>query len=411
MNKLHVQYILLILGFIALPFIVEATPFLGATWVRILGFAMLYVLLALGLNIVIGYAGLLDMGFIGFYAIGAYAYALLASPHLNMAGLTDVVMNWPLWMIIPVAAIAAAICGVLIGAPVLKLRGDYLAIVTLGFGEIIRIFMNNLDHPLNLTNGPQGISNIEPLHIDAGAWTHAPGQAPDVLLSLSKTWSLFGLQVTPVISYYLFFLFIVVLAIVLSKRLETSRVGRAWMALREDEVAAEAMGLNKRNLKLLAFAMGAVFGGVSGVLFSSYQGFVSPESFTLMESIMVLAMVVLGGMGSIRGVVLGALILSVMPEIFRDLVNWLQPIAMDNITFISRETLRNILDASTLRMLVFGLALILVMRFRPEGLWPSSRRRAELHDSDPEPPQDAATPAVGTPVPAYDFSNKGASKV
>ncbi|MDD1963778.1 ABC transporter ATP-binding protein [Pseudomonas putida] len=380
MKNQHAQYALLILAFIALPFVVDAIPFLGATWVRILGFAMLYVLLALGLNIVIGYAGLLDMGYIGFYALGAYLYALLSSPHLNMAGLVDGVLNWPLWVIIPLSAFVAAICGVLIGAPVLKLRGDYLAIVTLGFGEIIRIFMNNLDQPVNITNGPQGISGIAPLHIDGGAWSYAPGSAPEAIVSLQTKWSLFGLNVSPVISYYLFFLAVVILSIILSKRLEVSRIGRAWMALREDEVAAEAMGLNKRNLKLLAFAMGATFGGVSGALFSAYQGFVSPESFTLMESIMVLAMVVLGGMGSIRGVVLGALILSIMPEMFRDLVNWIQPFVMDNVTFISREVLRNILDASTLRMLVFGLALILVMRFRPEGLWPSNRRRAELHE-------------------------------
>lgn len=385
MKNHYAQYALLILAFVALPFLVDAVPFLGPTWVRILGFTMLYVLLALGLNIVIGYAGLLDMGYIGFYAIGAYLYALLSSPHLNMVGLTAGVLNWPIWIIIPLAAVLAAICGVLVGAPVLKLRGDYLAIVTLGFGEIIRIFMNNLDQPVNITNGPQGISGIAPLHIDGAAWSHAVGETPQTLLSLQVKWSLFGLQVSPVISYYLFFLAVVILSIILSKRLEVSRIGRAWMALREDEVAAEAMGLNKRNLKLLAFAMGATFGGVSGALFSAYQGFVSPESFTLMESIMVLAMVVLGGMGSIRGVVLGALILSIMPEVFRDLVNWAQPFVMDHVTFIGRDVLRNILDASTLRMLVFGLALILVMRFRPEGLWPSQRRRAELHDVDPEP--------------------------
>jgi len=398
----------------ALPFLVDAVPFLGPTWVRILGFAMLYVLLALGLNIVIGYAGLLDMGYIGFYAIGAYLYALLSSPHLNMVGLAEGVLNWPIWIIIPLAAVLAALCGVLVGAPVLKLRGDYLAIVTLGFGEIIRIFMNNLDQPVNITNGPQGISAIAPLHIDAAAWSHAVGETPRTLLSLQAKWSVLGLQVSPVISYYLFFLAIVILAIILSKRLEVSRIGRAWMALREDEVAAEAMGLNKRNLKLLAFAMGATFGGVSGALFSAYQGFVSPESFTLMESIMVLAMVVLGGMGSIRGVVLGALILSIMPEVFRDLVNWAQPFVLDNVTFISRDVLRNVLDASTLRMLVFGLALILVMRFRPEGLWPSQRRRAELHELDAEPTAPEAgldgTPMQREAVP-QDLLFKEADKV
>lgn len=408
MNKPYLQYGLLILAFIALPFVVEALPLLGPTWVRILGYAMLYVLLALGLNIVIGYAGLLDMGYIGFYALGAYLYALLSSPHLQMSGLVDGVLNWPLWVIIPLAAVVAAICGILVGAPVLKLRGDYLAIVTLGFGEIIRIFMNNLDQPLNLTNGPQGISNIAPLHIDGGAWSYAVGQAPTSILSLQTRWNLFGFDVSPVINYYLCFLAVVIFSIVISQRLERSRIGRAWMALREDEVAAQAMGLNKRNLKLLAFAMGATFGGVSGALFASYQGFVSPESFTLTESIMVLAMVVLGGMGSIRGVVMGALILSIMPEMFRDLVNAIQPFMLEHVTFLSRDALLNILDASTLRMLVFGLALILVMRFRPEGLWPSNRRRAELHDSDPEPVvEEAALNTVTSSAP----NGEGASGV
>ncbi|MCB6183707.1 ABC transporter ATP-binding protein [Leeia sp. TBRC 13508] len=370
MNK-TTKYGLLLLLLIALPFIVNATPFLGPTWVRILGYAMLYVMLALGLNIVIGYAGLLDMGYIGFYALGAYLYALLSSPHLAESGLVAAALDWPFWVIIPLCAIVAGVAGALLGAPTLKLRGDYLAIVTLGFGEIIRIFMNNLDRPFNLTNGPQGINNINPLHLG----DH----------SLKNTWSLFGLEVTPVINYYLVFLAIVIFVIFLSSRLENSRIGRAWMALREDEIAAEAMGLNKRNIKLLAFGMGATFGGVSGSLFASYQGFVSPESFVLMESVMVLAMVVLGGMGSITGVVIGAVILSVMPELFRDLVNAIQPVLVNNITFISEDTLRNVLDASTLRMLVFGFAMVLVMRYRPEGLFPSTRRRQELHDKDDEP--------------------------
>ena len=374
MNK-YAKWAGLALLLIALPFLVNATPFLGPTWVRILGYAMLYVMLALGLNIVVGYAGLLDLGYIAFYAVGAYLYALLSSPHLMEAGLASSVMSWPIWIVIPLAAAVAGIAGALLGSPTLKLRGDYLAIVTLGFGEIVRIFMNNLDRPYNLTNGPQGINNIEPLHLGP--------------LSLKTTWHLFGLEFTPVINYYLFFLVVVVFIIMMSKRLENSRIGRAWMALREDEIAAEAMGLNKRNIKLLAFAMGATFGGVSGALFSSYQGFVSPESFVLMESVMILAMVVLGGMGSIPGVVLGAVILSIMPELFRDLVNWVQPIIMENVTFVSQDFLRNALDASTLRMLVFGFALVLVMRYRPEGLWPSTRRRQELHDSEDDPHRSA----------------------
>lgn len=322
---------------------------LGPYWVRILDYCLLYAILALGLNIVVGYAGLLDLGFIAFYAVGAYVFALLASPHWDL--------HWTPWLVLPLAAAVAAFVGAMLGAPTLRLRGDYLAIVTLGFGEIVRLFMNNLDRPINITNGPQGISGIDPLSI--GNWRFDQG------LELGAI-NLVGAQL-----YFYVLLALVVAAVVACRRLESSRIGRAWVAIREDEVAATAMGINTRNMKLLAFAMGASFGGIGGGLFASFQGFVSPESFTLMESVMVLCMVVLGGMGHIPGVLLGAFLLTITPEILREVISPLQQAAFGH----------QVVDPENLRMLLFGLSMILVMLYRPGGLWPSARRAKELeHD-------------------------------
>ena len=243
----------------------------------------------------------------------------------------------------------AGFFGIALGAPTLRLRGDYLAIVTLGFGEIVRLFMNNLDRPINLTNGPQGINLIDPL------------------FSLSQPLQFFGLKITSVYCYYYLFLLIAALVVLVSIRLQDSRIGRAWMAIREDEMAAKSCGINTRNIKLLAFAMGASFGGVAGGLFAGFQGFVSPESFVLLESIMVLCMVVLGGMGNIAGVILGAALLTITPEWLRDVTNPLQQ-AIFGRTFV---------DPENLRMLLFGLALVATMLFRPQGLWPNkSKQRA-----------------------------------
>ena len=336
-------YFVIAVVLIALPFVVDAT--LGRTWVRILDVALLFVMLALGLNIVVGYAGLLDLGYIAFFAVGAYAYALLASPQFGI--------HWSFLAVLPIGAVVAAFFGVLLGAPTLRLRGDYLAIVTLGFGEIIRVFLNNLNRPYNITNGPQGITLIDPLQI-GGA-------------SLAKTHTVAGLQIAAVHSYYFVFLACALAAIFISRRLEDSRIGRAWVAIREDELAAAAMGINTRDVKLLAFAMGATFGGVAGGLFASFQGFISPESFTLLDSIMVLCMVVLGGMGNVAGVVLGAVLLTALPEALRH-AGPLQQTWFGTVY----------IDPSDLRMLLFGLALVLMMLFRPAGLWPSTIRRREL---------------------------------
>ena len=334
---------LVALALLALPFALAAA---GTAWVRITNLAILFVFLSLGLNIVVGFAGLLDLGYIAFYAVGAYVYALLASPHFNI--------HWPFWAILPIGAAVAALFGVVIGAPTLKLRGDYLAIVTLGFGEIVRIFLNNLSHPVNITNGPQGIARIDPFRVGG--------------VDFSKSDSFLGLTFSGPIKYYYLLLAVLLAVIFISVRLQNSRIGRAWEAVREDEVAARAMGIDTRNIKLLAFAMGASFGGIAGGMFSAIQGFISPESFVLVESIMVVSMVVLGGMGNIWGVILGAVLLSFVPEILRFTV---EPVQM-------RLFGRMLIEPEVIRMLIFGFALVLVMAFRPGGLWPSAVRKREL---------------------------------
>ena len=338
------------LGLLVLPLLLQAG---GNAWVRIADTALLFVLLSLGLNIVVGYAGLLDLGFVAFFAIGAYLQALLASPHLTeqfpaLATQFPLGLHVPLWLVLPLAALVAGAAGVVLGAPTLRLRGDYLAIVTLGFGEIIRVFLNNLDQPYNVTNGPKGIGSIDAARL--------PG------LDLGRRIQVLGLDLPSVTLNYYLFLALVVLAVVVCHRLEFSRIGRAWKAIREDEIAARAMGLNTRNLKLLAFGMGASFGGVAGALFASFQGFVSPESFSLMESVMIVAMVVLGGLGHLPGVILGALLLAVLPEALRYVAAPLQDFTDGR------------LDASILRQLLIALAMISVMLLRPRGLWPAPER-------------------------------------
>jgi branched-chain amino acid transport system permease protein len=334
---------LIVAALVALPFALQVA---GTAWVRITNLAILFVLLSLGLNIVVGFAGLLDLGYIAFYAVGAYVYALLASPHFNL--------HLPWWAILPIGAAVACVFGILLGAPTLKLRGDYLAIVTLGFGEIIRIFLNNLSEPFNLTNGPKGITTIDSVKL-AG-------------MDFADTTRFGDFALSGTIKYYFLLLLLLVLVIVVNLRLQDSRIGRAWEAIREDELAARAMGINTRNMKLLAFAMGASFGGIAGGMFSAIQGFISPESFILNESVMVLAMVVLGGMGNIWGVILGAILLSFVPEILRYTVEPVQRALFG----------RSIIDPEVIRMLLFGLAMVVMMLFRPAGILPSAVRKREL---------------------------------
>ena len=352
-NKLF-TFLLVALALLVLPLLLQQG---GNAWVRILDMALLYVLLALGLNIVVGYAGLLDLGYVAFFAVGAYLFALLGSPHLAeafpwIAAAFPDGLHLPIWAVIPLAAALAGLFGVLLGAPTLKLRGDYLAIVTLGFGEIIRVFLNNLDRPINLTNGPKGINQIDGITFFG--------------IKLSRPIEVFGFEIASVSLYYYLFLALVIVSVVICHRLEQSRIGRAWMAIREDEIAAKAMGINTRNLKLLAFGMGATFGGISGAMFAAFQGFVSPESFSLMESVMIVAMVVLGGIGYLPGVILGALLLAALPEVLRHVAGPLQAMTDGRI------------DSAILRQLLIALAMISIMLLRPRGLWPAPEHGKSL---------------------------------
>ncbi|MDR3067551.1 MULTISPECIES: ABC transporter permease subunit [Comamonas] len=346
-----------ILGGICLLVLPLVLQYFGNAWVRIADLALLYVMLALGLNIVVGYAGLLDLGYVAFYAVGAYMFALMASPHLaetfeGFVAMFPDGLHTSIWLVIPLGMLLAACTGVLLGLPVLRLRGDYLAIVTLGFGEIIRIFLNNLDQPVNITNGPKGIGQIDSVKIFG--------------FDLAKRHEIFGYDIASVTLYYYLFLVLVLATILICYRLQDSRIGRAWMAIREDEIAAKAMGINVRNMKLLAFGMGASFGGVAGSMFGAFQGFVSPESFSLMESVMIVAMVVLGGLGHIPGVILGAVLLSALPEVLRYVAGPLQQMTDGR------------LDASILRQLLIALAMIVIMLMRPRGLWPTPEHAKSL---------------------------------
>ena len=354
-RSLVVTAILLLL----LPLLLQS---MGNFWVRTADMALLYVLLALGLNIVVGFAGLLDLGFVAFFAIGAYLYGLMASPHLAetfewFAQVFPNGLHTPIWLVVPLAALLAGIFGILLGAPTLKLRGDYLAIVTLGFGEIIRVFMNNLDHPVNITNGPKGLGQIDGITVMG--------------VPLAKPLEIGGFTLSSVTLYYYLFMVLVVASVIICHRLELSRIGRAWMAIREDEIAAKAMGINTRNMKLLAFGMGATFGGVSGSMFAAFQGFISPESFSLMESVMIVAMVVLGGIGHLPGVILGAVLLSALPEVLRWVSGLLDLQALTG----------GRLDAAILRQLLIALAMIIIMLMRPRGLWPSPEHGKSLNPS------------------------------
>jgi len=288
-------------GFIVILILLPA--FLNDYYQDIMTLTGIYIVLALGLNIVVGQAGLLNLGYVTFYAIGAYTYAIL-STRLGLA----------FWPGLLVGAAVAALFAFIIGLPTLRLRGDYFAIVTLGLGEITRIILNNWDA---LTGGPNGISRV--------------GRPVIAGYSLHST-----------VDFYYVILVIVIMTVFVMNRLMTSRIGRAWIAIREDEVAAEAMGINTFRLKLLAFVVGSALAGLTGVFFAAKMAFVSPESFTFFESVLILCMVVLGGMGSIPGIILGALLLITLPEIFRDFQDY--------------------------RMLAFGIALVAMMVFRPQGL-------------------------------------------
>src|SRR6266478_5446029 len=317
----------------------------------------IFVALALGLNIVVGLAGLLDLGYVAFFAVGAYSWAIFGSPQANQifGGATFPLPPGAFFIFLLIGVGVAAGAGILLGLPVLRLHGDYLAIVTLGFGEAIRVLANNLDKPINLTNGPKGITPI--------------GRPPTP----------FGL---PYGEYFYFLaLLIVVAVIIVNRRLEDSHIGRAWEAIREDELAARAMGVPLVRMKLMAFACGASFAGAVGVLFSAKQVFINPESFTFLESIGVLAMVILGGMGSIPGAIVGATVVTVLNlQVLKGFSLWLNELKNAGVTIFgfSLADLPTQFEPAKYERMVFGIILVLMMIFRPQGIFPARRRQREL---------------------------------
>ncbi|MDY6798058.1 MAG: high-affinity branched-chain amino acid ABC transporter permease LivM [Pseudomonadota bacterium] len=321
----------LVVFFLFWPFMVSRGSVDLATLV------LIYIMLALGLNVVVGLAGLLDLGYVAFYAVGAYTFALL-SRYFDMS----------FWLALPIGALLAALFGLVLGFPVLRLRGDYLAIVTLGFGEIIRILLNNWT---SLTGGPNGIGGIpEPtlFGMEFGRRIKEEGNT-----SFHETLGIAYAGEHKVIFLYLIALVLAVITAMVIRRFMRMPVGRAWEALREDEIAARSLGLSRTAVKLSAFTIGAFFAGFAGTVFASKQGFISPESFVFLESAIILAIVVLGGMGSQLGVILAAIAVTILPELAREF--------------------------SEYRMLIFGAAMVLMMVWRPQGLLPMRRIHIELN--------------------------------
>ncbi len=346
--------------------------------VRILAIVGLYVMLALGLNIVVGYAGLLDLGYIAFYGIGAYAGILGGQPLSQWLAATFPDQPWApglsYFIMIPIAAVAAAITGIMLGTPVLRLRGDYLAIVTLGFGEIVRIALNN--NIFGLTNGAAGLPKAgevvpKPFGLDwltKVTYFRIPNLGDNG----------FTFTFTANVYWYYIIVLLCVFTIFVVRRLDDSRLGRSWTAMREDEVAAASMGVNITGAKLYAFSLGALWGGIAGTTFANFQGFVSPESFTFMESVFVVCVIVLGGMGSIPGAIVGALVIQGVPELIRGMASSGLLTALTGIT-VSAEAQSAI---SNYRYLVFGLLMVIMMAWRPQGILPSKRRARELRPED-----------------------------
>lgn len=343
-RALHPYISWIVVAALAFAFLLPLTPLSNRYVIDVATTVMIYVMLGWGLNIVVGLAGLLDLGYVAFYAVGAYSYALLAT-----------YFDWSFWVCLPLAGIFAAFFGIVLGFPVLRLRGDYLAIVTLGFGEIIRVILLNW-YPV--TNGPDGISGIERPSFFGLEFTRFPGEGEVAFHEF------FGLEYAGLHRVVFLYYLILMLALItnfFTLRIRKLPIGRAWEALREDEIACRSLGINPTNTKLTAFAIGAMFGGFAGSFFATRQGFISPESFTFIESAVILAIVVLGGMGSQIGVVLAALALILLPELGREFAQF--------------------------RMLVFGGAMVLIMTWRPRGLLAYRDPTLLLHG--PAPPEKA----------------------
>lgn len=358
------------LGVAVLVFLLPFVGTINGYYLEVATQVGIFVALALGLNIVVGLAGLLDLGYVAFYAVGAYLWAIFGSKQaaqfISWAEF-PLASGW-FFVFLILGILVGAVTGILLGLPVLRLRGDYLAIVTLGFGEVVRVLANNLDKPINLTNGPKGITPI---------------QRPPLFFQPLLQWM--GIEATPALLYPLYFYFlvlvIVVVVIAINRRLDASHIGRAWEAIREDEVAAQAMGIPLVRMKLAAFAAGASFAGIMGVVFSAKQFFINPESFTLMESIGILAMVILGGMGSIPGAILGATAVTILNlQVLKGLSLWLNELRNAGITILGYNlaNLPTQLEPAKYERMVFGVILVLMMIFRPQGILPARRRTREF---------------------------------
>ncbi|HUW69544.1 MAG TPA: branched-chain amino acid ABC transporter permease [bacterium] len=400
--KMNKTVKLLLAVFIA----VILVPILGARnifYLEVIFQIAVFAALALGLNIVVGFSGILNLGYVAFYAVGAYLWGFFGSQQAFLlhaipgtAPLDTPFLLAPEWFYIFIflGIIAAAFVGLLLGLPVLRVRGDYLAIVTLGFGEVVRQLVNNLDKPINLTNGPQGITPIQRPPLPQGVVDVFNAIVEPIVgnkLTISEFYN---------ILFYFIALVVVIAAILVTQRLDDSKIGRAWTAIREDELAATAMGIPANKMKLIAFAVGASFAGGMGVLFAASRTFVSPDSFNFMQSIGVLTMVILGGVGSIPGVIIGAAVvimlnLQILQSFSLYLSQLRQSEAVIPIINFAWKNLSTQLDPAKYQRLLFGIILVLMMIYRPAGILPAARRKRELKNMDaaPEidPPAEPAT--------------------
>ncbi|MEW4371542.1 branched-chain amino acid ABC transporter permease [Paenibacillus kandeliae] len=364
--------IALVLLVVVIPFATSGGPSYES-YMEVATQCGIYVAMALGLNIVVGFAGLLDMGFIAFFAVGAYTYGIFATDQANnfISGELFPLSGGTFWIFILLGGFMAGIFGILLGLPVLRVKGDYLAIVTLGFGEIIRIIFNNLEKPVNITNGAMGLSSIQP---------------PD----------LFGFDFTFPHQFYFIVIAILLIVIFAVRRLEHSRLGRSWKAVRENEIAAQSMGIPLIRTKLIAFAIGASFSGMMGVVFAAKQTFIDPTSFTLIESTTILVMVVLGGMGSVPGVILGASLVTILNlQVLTEVTNWLNQLSMQGVINVPTA-----LSPSKMQRFIFGMILILVAIFRPNGLIAAKNRKIpkEVVTGDHHPNPKTPAAAIRTEV-------------
>ena len=356
------MYVLLAVAVIMPPLVFEGMGWLFVP--HIMALIGLYVMLALGLNIVVGYAGLLDLGYIAFYAIGAYSGVIVGAKVLKAV---PALGPYTFFLMVPVAAAFAALTGIALGTPVLRLRGDYLAIVTLGFGEIVRIIINN--NAFGITNGAAGLPKAgefipKPIGMEwlqNNVYFSIPNLGPNG----------FNFSFSSNLYWYYLIVLLCIFTIFVVRRLDHSRLGRSWAALREDEVAASSMGVSITATKLWAFSLGAVWGGIAGLTFANFQQFVSPESFTFMESVFVVCTVVIGGMGSIPGAIVGAIIIQGLPAFVQGMAA-AGKLANLGITPATATVIANY------RFLVFGLFMVIMMAWRPQGMLPSKRRAAEL---------------------------------